>query len=132
MDKSSALPLILSLALVAGPSAAVAATDPVTAPAQRSATDADAGKKVCKWVLSAERGTKPYQLCLSPAAWALRDKLAAKDATRQECHIVPKTGWHFESTKVCMPASEWENQQLQARQAIEKIQAGSCAGGAAC
>src|SRR3954453_5514065 len=53
--------------------------------------------KICKYDAAPEAKAKPYQLCLTKAAWAAKEKLDAQDATRIQCHYVAKTGAKFET-----------------------------------
>src|SRR5437868_1096836 len=95
-----ALALTAAAIIVVAP--ASAAPDAAAGSAQPSA--ANTPDKICKYVVAPEPGSKPYQLCLTKAAWAVKEKLDAQDATRIECHYVAKTGGKFESAKVCMTA----------------------------
>ena len=106
-----------SLALAASPTGQAAASDPA---------------KICKMVVSAERGAKPYEMCLSKAEWDAKKIADAKDATRMVCRYQEDIKTRFRSFKVCMTAAEWENHRLADRQAIERIQSGTCVSGAGC
>ena len=110
-------------ASLASPAATPQAVD------QQSATDVE---KICKMVVSAKRGARPYEMCLTKADWDAKKVADAKDATRQVCRYVEYSGTRFRSAKVCMTAAEWENQRLADRQAIERMQMGTCVPGAGC
>jgi hypothetical protein len=77
---------------------------------------------VCKTVVSAEPGAKPYQLCMTQAEWEAKKIADAKDANRIVCHYEEVPGQRFRSTKVCMPASEWDVQRMRERQEVERVQ----------
>ena len=108
------------------------APDAAAGSPQPTASASGDANKICKYVVAAEPGSKPYQLCLSKAAWAAKEKLDAQDATRIECHYVDKTGSKFESTKVCMTAAEWENARNADRDWVQQMQSRSCAPGGPC
>jgi hypothetical protein len=88
--------------------------------------------QVCETVVSAERGAKPYKLCMTRAEWKAKKIADAKDPNRIVCHYQELPGTRFRSAKVCMPASEWDNQRLRERQAIEQIQMRTCVHGSGC
>ena len=89
-------------------------------------------EKVCKMVVSAKRGARPYEMCLTKAEWDAKKIADARDATLMVCRYVEYSGTRFRSAKVCMTAAEWENQRLADRQAIERAQMGSCVPGGGC
>lgn len=89
-------------------------------------------EKVCKMVVSAKRGAKPYEMCLTKAEWEAKKIADARDATRMVCRYVEHSGTRFRSSKVCMTAAEWENQRLADRQAVERMQMSTCVPGAGC
>ena len=102
-------------------------------PQQASGVQAPADvEKICKMVVSAKRGARPYEMCLTKADWDAKKIADAKDATRQVCRYVEYSGTRFRSAKDCMTAAEWENQRLADRQAIERMQMGSCVPGGGC
>lgn len=78
--------------------------------------------QVCKTVVGAEPGAKPYKLCMTRAEWEAKKLADAKDANRIVCHYLEEPGARFRSTKVCMAASEWDNQRQRERQAVERLQ----------
>ena len=121
--------VILTMGAAGLAAVAASAADPET---QQTAPASPEAKKVCKFVVASDPGAKPYQLCLSPAAWAARDKLVSQDATRNECHYVQKSGDRFRSAKVCMPATEWENQRQAERAEVDKLQRSTCVPGGGC
>lgn len=88
--------------------------------------------KVCKTVVGAERGAKPYELCMTSAQWKAKKVADSKDANRIVCRYQEQLGSRFRSYKVCMPAAEWDNQRLRERQAIDQIQMRSCVRGGGC
>jgi hypothetical protein len=122
----------LTLAIgTAGFAEQVSAVPPAAGPETQQTASAEA-KKLCKFVVAADPGSKPYQLCLSPAGWVARDKLASQDATHNECHYVQQSGDRFRSTKVCMSATEWENQRQADRAEVDKLQRSTCVPGGGC
>ena len=101
--------------------------------AQQGADTSTAGPgQICKHVVAAEPGTKPYQLCLTKAQWEAKKKSDARDPNRTVCRYVERSGSIFKSYKVCMTAAEWENQRQLERQQVDRIQRGSCVAGAGC
>ena len=88
--------------------------------------------KVCKHVVSAEQGTKPYRVCLTKAEWKSKEAADAKNPNRIVCRYVEHSGSKFKSYKVCMTAAEWENSRQRDRQALERIQSSTCVFGAGC
>ena len=106
-----------SVALAVAPTAQTTAADPA---------------RICKMVVAAERGAKPYEMCMSKAEWEAKAIADAKDATRMVCRYQEDIKTRFRSFKVCMTAAEWENQRLAERQAIERIQSGACVPGGGC
>ena len=92
----------------------------------------DPGAKICQMVVSAERGAKPYQLCLNRSEWDAKKVADAKNANRMVCHYQERPGTKFRSAKVCMTAAEWQNEKIRNRQAVEQIQMRSCVPGGGC
>ncbi len=88
--------------------------------------------KVCKHVVSAEKGAKPYELCLTKAEWEAKKRADAKNPNRMVCRYEEAPGTRFKSNKICMTAAEWENQRQLERQQIDHIQRSTCVGGAGC
>jgi hypothetical protein len=78
--------------------------------------------QVCKTVVNAELGAKPYKLCMTRAEWDAKKIADAKDANRIICRYEEVPGTRFRSRKVCQPASEWDNQRLLQRQELERVQ----------
>jgi hypothetical protein len=108
-------------------SAALATTLGEVAPPNQAAPP-----QICKNVVSAALGAKPYKLCMTRAQWDAKKIADAKDANRIVCRYQEQIGTRFRSAKVCMPASDWENLRLADRQAVEHIQMQSCVPGAGC
>jgi hypothetical protein len=108
--------------------AAAPATDGSSAP-QAPTTDE---LKICKSVVSAEPGARPYQLCMTKGEWEAKKIADAKDPNRMVCQYIEESGTRFRSAKVCMTAMEWENQRHADREAIEQIQRQSCVPGGGC
>ena len=87
---------------------------------------------ICKTVVSAERGAKPYKLCMTQAEWEAKKIADAKDANRIVCHYDEQLGTRLRVSKVCMPASEWEAQRRGDREAVERAQMQTCVPGGGC
>jgi hypothetical protein len=87
---------------------------------------------LCRKVTSPNSGKKPFDMCLTEEQWAAKKKADARDANRMVCRYEEAMGTRFKSFKICMTAAEWENQRLQQRQQIDRIQGASCVGGAGC
>jgi hypothetical protein len=87
---------------------------------------------ICKMVVSAEIGAKPYQMCMTKAEWEAKRIADAKDPNRMVCHYAEESGTRFRSAKVCMTAIEWENQRQLDRREVERIQMQTCVPGAGC
>lgn len=88
--------------------------------------------KVCQYVVSADPGAKPYELCLTREEWTAKKLADSKDANRQVCHYEETPGTRLRSRKVCMTATEWAEQRRLEREAVEKIQQSVCVPGAGC
>ena len=116
---------LIAIAAVACQSQALASSSTTQQPAAGTA-------KVCKTVVSAERGAKPYDLCLTQAEWDAKKIADAKDANRIVCRYESDSKTRFRSFKVCMTAAEWENARLADRQLLERIQMQTCVQGAGC
>jgi len=114
---------------VGGVSFASTSSDQASAPA---ATQAPDQPKICKMVVSAERGAKPYQMCMTKAEWDAKKIADAKDPNRMICHYEEQVGTRFRSNKVCMTAMEWENARQADRREVERIQMQTCVPGAGC
>lgn len=108
----------------------VAATAAVANP---GAADVPSNQRpVCKTVVSADVGSKPYRMCLTAPEWKARKAAESKNANRMVCRYQEQPGTRFRSYKICLPQSEWDSQRLRERQAIEQIQMRSCVPGAGC
>ena len=94
--------------------ASPAATPPAVA--------AETGEVVCKHVVSAMRGSKPVEMCLTKAQWAAKEEQDAKDANRIVCRYEEKPGTKIGGRKICQPASEWAEQARMYREFVEDIQ----------
>jgi hypothetical protein len=114
-------------------SAAIAAQDnsPPSATLAPNAASGD-DKVICHYVLTADRGSKPYRLCMTKAKWKLAQRRDASDPNRIECHIEENPATRLGSYKICQPASAWQDRQREARETIEQIQRGSCVPGGGC
>ena len=134
MRKSVCLFAIATLFHEAAALAAAGQAAPAVPPqAQQPAdTPTPRGGKICKHVVSAEPGAKPYQLCQTKAEWESREKADARNANRTVCRYIAHSGSIFKSYKVCMTAAEWENQRQLDRQQLERIQQSTCVRGAGC
>ena len=88
--------------------------------------------QICKSVVSAERGAKPYKLCMTQAEWEAKKIADAKDANRIVCHYDEQLGTRLRVSKVCMPASDWDAQRQGDREAVERAQMQSCVPGGGC
>jgi hypothetical protein len=88
--------------------------------------------KVCKKVVDATPGSKPYDLCLTRAAWEAKKLADAKDPNRMVCKYTESPVTRFRSYKICMTAMEWERQRQEDRAAIDHIQRQSCVPGGGC
>jgi hypothetical protein len=116
--------------MILGTLIGVAAT---AAMANPGATDVPSNQRqICKTVVNAEVGSKPYRMCLTAAEWKARKVAESKNANRMVCRYQEQPGTRFRSYKICLPQSEWDNQRLRERQAIEQIQMRSCVPGAGC
>lgn len=109
------------------PSTAAAAAPQVSSIAAAS----DPGE-VCKFVVSAQPGAKPFQMCLTRSEWAQRDAQAMKNANRIECRYQDVPGNRFRSKKICQPASAWAEHQRLEREALEAVQRSVCVAGGGC
>ena len=76
----------------------------------------------CEYVVSADAGSKPTQLCLTKSQWAAKKKQDASDPNRIICHYEEEPGTRFASNKICMSAAQWADRRLQDRQDVERIQ----------
>jgi hypothetical protein len=112
---------IVLLSATAAVAAAAAGGDIPPAP------NVDASKIVCKYVVAATPGSKPYRLCMSKGDWALKDNHDNKDANRIVCHYEEEPGSRLQGRKVCQPASRWADDKQLYRETTEKIQMGTAA-----
>jgi len=76
----------------------------------------------CEYVVSADPGAKPTQMCLTKSEWAAKKKVDASDPNRIVCHYEEEPGTRFASRKICMSAAQWDDRKLQDRQDVERIQ----------
>ena len=123
--------MIRSVGLATVPVVAFAGVALAAVPAQPTSPAPDRSK-ICKMVVSAERGAKPYELCMTREEWDAKKIADAKDANRLVCRYEEQSGTRFRSTKVCMTAAEWWNQRQRERQEVERIQMQTCVQGAGC
>lgn len=94
--------------------------------------DPAADSKVCKYVVSAKRGSKPFQMCLTKSQWAAKTEKDAMEANRIVCRYEEKIGTRLVSRKICQPASEWAEQQQMHRDQVQDIQIRVCVPGGGC
>ena len=112
---------------------AIALGSPAVAAPQASSAAADSKPSVvCKYVVTAEAGSKTFRMCLTKSEWAQREAQASKDANRIECRFQEVPGTRFRSKKICQPASAWAEHRRLEREAIEQIQRSVCVYGAGC
>lgn len=107
----------------------LAAAPGATALAQSSADSAD---KVCKYVTTPERGSKPFQMCMTKAEWAAKEARDAKDPNRIVCRYEDVPGSKLKGRKVCQPASQWAEDRAMHREQVELMQKKACIPGAGC
>lgn len=122
---------------IIGAAAALAIASPATAGGEHASTApgpavGSVAGTVCKFVVSAKRGSKPTRLCLTESQWAAKAAKDAEDANRIECRYEEVPGTKFRSKKVCQPASEWAEQRRLHREQIEQVQMKVCVSGAGC
>jgi hypothetical protein len=120
--------IMLVLVAIGGAGAAALATPP----SDIAPTPQVVEPQICKSVVSAERGAKPYKLCMTRAEWEAKKIADAKDANRIVCHYDEQLGTRLRVSKVCMPASEWDAQRRADREAVERAQMQACVPGAGC
>lgn len=113
------------VAVILVPTSALAVTAPPP-------TDTPSPPVVCKYVVAAEEGAKPYRMCMTKAQWAAKKVADAKDPNRKVCRYEQASGTRFRSHKICMTAAEWENQRQLERQAIDNLQSKTCVHGGGC
>ena len=87
--------------------------------------------QICKMVTD-NRATKPFQMCMTKAEWALKEIADAKDPNRIVCHYEEEPGTRLRGRKVCMTAVEWAAQRQGDREVTERIQMQTCVPGAGC
>lgn len=87
---------------------------------------------ICKNVVSAEPGSKPYKMCMTKAEWAAKKKADAKNPNRIVCRYEDSTGNRLKAYKICMTAAEWVDQRQRERDNIEQIQRKVCVPGGGC
>lgn len=123
----------MSRLMTAAVTAAIAAAAVQTPAAQATpATGGTADEAVCKYVVSDERGSKPFRMCLTQSQWAAKEAKDAENANRIVCRYEDVPGSKFKSRKICQPASEWAEQRRLHREQVEDIQMRVCVGGAGC
>lgn len=120
------LRIAITLAVMLGASSAAVGNNPSTE------TAAPAEPVICKKVVTAEPGTKPFDMCMTKAQWAAKKKAEAKDPNRIVCKYEQASGTRFKTYKICMTAAEWTNQRQLERQAIDNLQARTCVQGGGC
>ena len=125
--------ILASAAVLTGSMANAALAGQSPAP-PASGQPAAAPDVVCKYVVAAGRAreNKPYQLCQSHAAWAAKEAADAKDATRMVCHYQDIAGSRLKAGKQCQTADKWAEDQLEAQQHVQEIQARTCQGQGPC
>jgi len=105
----------------------------IVATAQASAySPQPANETVCKFVTTPERGTKPFQMCLTKAEWAAMEERAAQDANRIVCRYEDVPGSKLKGRKVCQPASQWAADKAMHREQVEIMQQKACVPGGGC
>lgn len=113
--------------------AAVCASAVLASPALTAETPAAAASDtVCKYVVSAERGSKPFQMCMTKAQWAAKAERDAEDANRIVCRYEEVSGSRLKARKICQPASQWAEDRDMHRGQVEQMQRGACVPGAGC
>ena len=117
---------VAAAAVLLGSTVAVAGDNPTTE------NPATAEPVICKKVVTAEPGTKPFDMCMTKAQWAAKKKADAKDPNRIVCKYEDSTGNRLKAYKICMTAAEWWNQRQRERANIERIQNGVCVKGGGC
>ena len=124
--------LILSTAAILSASMASAA-EAGQAP-EAAVQSATADDTVCKYVVAAGRArdNKPYQLCQSKEAWAAKAAADAKNANRMICRYEEVTASRLRVGKQCQTADKWAQDELEARQHVQEIQARTCQGQGPC
>ena len=126
MSKRGYMILLASLSC-----AGVAVGHSSAGPAPAAVDDANS-QLVCKMVVTAERGSKPFKMCMTKAEWAAKAIADAKDPNRLICQYEEVPGTRVRNRKVCLTAAVWEQRRLDDRQAIEKIQSQVCVAGGGC
>ena len=120
---------LIALALLS--CAGVALGQSLAEPAPAASEDPNS-QKLCKMVVTAERGSKPFEMCMTKAEWAAKAIADAKDPNRLICQYEEVPGTRVRNRKVCLTAAVWEQRRLDDRQAIEKIQSQVCVAGGGC
>src|SRR5262245_40679675 len=103
---------------------ASAATQPV-APGQPTPPGAP---RSCKMVTD-NRASKPFEMCLTRAEWDAKAMADAKDPNRIVCHYEEEPGTRLRARKVCMTAAEWATQRQADREVTDRIQMQTCVPG---
>src|ERR1700752_4739390 len=99
-------PSLLLLTSAAGVALAAAPATNSSPASQAPTTD---GSKICKMVVAADPGAKPYEMCMSKAEWDARKIADAKDVNRMVCKYNEDPKTRFRSFKICMTAAEWDH-----------------------
>ncbi len=117
---------------ILGLAAFVFGSPTVAAPQTTSATIDAPTQVVCKNVVAAQRGSKPFQMCLTKSAWAEREAKDSQNANRIVCRYEEVPGDRFRSKKICQSASAWAERRRLDREEVEKIQRSVCVSGGGC
>jgi hypothetical protein len=129
----SKMMILLSVAAIAAGGASFASTSSQQMSNTSGSSPAPSDQpKICKTVVGQERGSKPYEMCMTKAEWEAKKIADAKDPNRIVCHYEEESGTRFRSAKVCMTAAEWWNARQAERQNIERMQSQSCVPGGGC
>lgn len=104
----------------------------VAASQTASATTTATTQVVCKIVITARPGSKPFQMCLTKSAWAEREAKDSQNANRIVCRYEEVPGDRFRSKKICQSASAWAERRQLDREAVERIQRSVCVSGGGC
>jgi hypothetical protein len=88
--------------------------------------------KICRFVVTAEPGAKPYQLCMTAPEWAAKKRADEKDINRIVCRYEQAPGTRITAQKTCQPAWQWAEQERLEREAVQDLQMRSCVPGGGC
>jgi hypothetical protein len=106
--------IILGFAATAGATAAISQSPP--------APNTEDSKILCKYVVAATPGSKPYRQCMSKGDWAIKESQDGKDPNLIVCHYEDVPGSRLQGRKVCQPASRWADDKQLYRDSTERIQ----------